>query len=263
MKTPNVTVENYAKVYEYFREIELPTTRLRRWYGAMNFLLKPRVRYADDARHDLDRIRDKKYHHIYTFNHRGDWDAYEYFSILHDVAPYDVGNIHALANSFLFEASHLRPLGKLMKDFGLMPVFLRSYYSQDKPHKDHPERLNFIPQATAGLLDLCTYMLLDRHKKLLICPEGEYNKGPVDTILPIQKGTAEIARRVAEIDGPVAITPIGLVYGKKQRRFVQPFRVSAFVERSLFVESGMSNKDITQKLNNLLLSSVKNAAERY
>jgi 1-acyl-sn-glycerol-3-phosphate acyltransferase len=263
MKASEITVENYENVYEHFGNLDLNQKAVQRWYALMNWALRPRVQYAAGARADLDQIHDQDYHHIYAFNHRGDWDACEYFSILHQVAPYDVGSVHSLANSFVFEASHLRPFGKMLKDLGLVPVFLKSYYSQDRPHRNHPERLEFLPQATEGLFDLCTSIQTDRRKKLLICPEGMYNKGRTDTILPIQRGIAEIAHRVAAIDGPVAITIIGFAYGKKPRRFVKPFGINAYVGRSIFVDSDMSKDEITKQISDGLLSSVKRAVELY
>lgn len=263
MKGSEITVENHKNVYEYFRDLELNEKAVRRWYAFMNLILKPRVHYAKNARKDLDLIRNQGYHHIYAFNHRGDWDAWEYFSILHQVAPYDVGHVHSLANSFVYEASHMRPFGKLLKTFGFVPVFLKSYYSQDKPHRDYPERLKLLPHATEGLFDLCTYIQTERHKKVLICPEGMYNKGQTDTILPLQRGIAEIAQRVASTDSPVAITMIGFAYGKKPRRYVNPRSTSAYVERSLFIETGMSTDEILEQISSKLLTSVKQAVKLY
>ena len=263
MKTSEIMVENYENVYEHFRDYELDKKGIRRLFGLGHFLFKARVNYAKGAREELDLIHDKDYHHIYVFNHRGNWDPCVYFSILRQVAPYDEGAMCLLANSFVYEAVHLRPFGKLLKDFGFFPVFLKSYYANDKPHRDHPERLKLLPPAAEKLFESLVYVQTQRRQKVLVCPEGEYNKGAPDTILTLHKGTAEIARRTAAIDGPVAITTIGFAYGKKRRRFVNPFGTSAYVGRSIFVEAGMTTDEITKRISKQLLASVKKAVRLY
>ncbi|MCA9328061.1 hypothetical protein KDA14_06030, partial [Candidatus Saccharibacteria bacterium] len=74
MKTSEIMVENYENVYEHFRDYPLNKKGIQRLFAFADFLFKARVNYAKGARKDLDLIRDNDYHHIYIFNHRGNWD---------------------------------------------------------------------------------------------------------------------------------------------------------------------------------------------
>jgi hypothetical protein len=230
-------------------------------FAITNALLRPRVYYAKGAREDLDLIRDKDYHHVYAFNHLSDWDLGVLRSIIYQIAPYDVGNTRELMNSYVFEELIARPF--LWHVTGAIPVFITPYYKYSKKHKKFPERLATIPKATEKLFDCTTYIQTQRRQKIVICPEGGYNHGPPDTLLPIRRGVGEIAHRVAQIDGPVAITTIGFAYSKKAQRLHNPWGTSAYVERTIFVKAGMTPEQIIELTRIHLLSSVQNAVALY
>ncbi len=259
MKIPEIKIENHQKIYEHLRDYKQNPKFMRRWYAFHGNLLNPRVRYAKGARKDLDLIRDKDYHHIYVTNHRGDSDGYILSAILHKVAPTDAGRVRLLTHSMGFESVFAR----LCRNLGTIPVFLKIYYTTSKRHKNHPERLAFVPEAAESMIDCLVAVMTEHRQKIFILPEGAFNLGAPDTLLPIRKGTAVVAHRVARIDGPVAITPIGIAYGKKKRRFDIPFNASLYVERPIFVESGMTVDEITEQVDATLLSSVKEAVKRY
>lgn len=259
MKMPEVTIENYKQVYEHFRDFQQSPTFIRRWYKFTSFVFKPRIQFAKGARKDLDLIHDNDYHHIYAFNHRDDWDGYVFFSILNKIVPYDVGKIRAMATSACFET----PLPQAFRATGYIPVFLKSYYAKARKHRNHPEHLALIPDTTSAMFDCFTYIMTKHRQKIFICPEGMYNTGAPDTLAPIRNGTAEIARRVAQIDGPVAITTIGLAYGKKRRRFVYPRNTSVYINRSIIVTPDMTVDDITEQIRKRLQSSVEHAVKLY
>ncbi len=263
MKLSEITVENYKEVYKHFGDLQLNQKSIKRWFAFANAFLKPRVQYARGARKDLDLIRDKDYHHLYAFNHRNDWDGYVMYSILHQIAPYDVGNIRALANSISFEARRFRPFARISKSIGFIPAFLKTYYTNGRRHKNHPERLALLPIATEAVFDCFIYVQTEHRQKVLVCPEGMYNKGAPDTLLTIRRGAGEIAQRVAQLDGPAAITPIAFAYGKKNRSVINPRNTSVFVERSIFVTPDMTVDEITEQIRKRLQASVEKAVELY
>ncbi len=259
MKMPELTIENYEKVYEYFRDFKPSQKIARRWFTFTSIVFKSRVQYAEEARKDLDLVREKDYHHIYAFNHQDDWDGYVFFSVIHQIMPQDEGRIRAMATSLCFES----PLPQIFRGVGFIPVYLRAYYAKSRKHRNHPERLALVPAATKALLDCCTYIMTDHRQKIIICPEGTYNKGAPDTLLPIRNGAAEIAHRVAKLDGSVAITAIAVAYGKKRHRVVYPRNASAYVNRPIFVEPGMTVDEITELIRKRLQSSVEHAVKLY
>lgn len=259
MNMRDVTIENYEKVYDYFRDFKQSPKFARRWYAFTGIVFKPRIHYAKGARKDLDLIRDNDHHHIYVFNHQDDWDGYVFFSALGKIAPYDVGKIRGMATSQCFES----PFPQAFRNTGYIPVFLKAYYAKARRHKSHPERLALIPAASQAMFKCFADIMTMHRQKFFVCPEGMYNTGAPDTILPIRSGTAEIALRVAKADGPVAITAIGVAYGKKRHRVVYPRRASVSVGRPIFVDGNMTTDEITKQIGKHLLSSVKKAVDLY
>jgi 1-acyl-sn-glycerol-3-phosphate acyltransferase len=254
------TIENYEKVYEHFRDYRQNQKFVHGWYSLNNFMLRPRVHYAKGARKDLDLIRDKEYHHIYVFNHQDDWDGYVCVGLLDQVAPYDVGQLRPMVASQNYQGPLLF---KAFRGIGGIPVFLRSHYAEAKKHRNHPERLDLVSAATAEALDCLADVMIQHRQKVLIFPEGRFNNGAPDTILPIFKGASIIAHRVAQVDSPVAITSVGLAYGKKRRRFTRPGNASGYVNRSIFVTPDMTIDEITELISKQLLNSVQHAVKLY
>ena len=259
MQMPKVTIENYKQVYDYFCDFQQSTKFIKRWYAFTQFAFRPRLHYATGSHKDLDLIRDKDYRHIYAFNHQDNWDGYVFFSVIGTIAPHDVGRIRAMATSACFET----PFPKAFRNTGYIPVFLKSHHAQSRKHSKHPERLALVPTATKAAFECFTSVMLNHHQNIFICPEGTYNKGAPNTLLPLRSGTAEIAHRVAQINGPVAITAIGLAYGKKRQRFVNPRGASVYVNRSIFIRPEMTVDEITELLQKRLQSSVERAVELY
>jgi 1-acyl-sn-glycerol-3-phosphate acyltransferase len=209
---------------------------------------------------EMDSIRDRDCHHIYILNHRNDWDGYIFLSVFRQIAQYDIGNIRGMVTVLCFENIFM---SRIYRGAGLIPVFLKAHLVKSKRHRNHPERLELVPAANESMFNCLTYIQTEHRQKIFIYPEGMFNTGAPDTLLPVRKGAAEIARRVAELDGPVAITTIGVAYGKKKRRIVNPRNTSVFVGRPIFVEPGMTTDEITELIRIRLLSSVKKAVALY
>jgi 1-acyl-sn-glycerol-3-phosphate acyltransferase len=265
MSVFRIKAENYEEVYDHFRDVKLNKMILVWWCASMNAIFKPRVNYAEGAREDLDLIKEKDYHHIYAFNHRRNSDGYIVVSICHQIAPQDIGNTRTLATSRIFEEKQYIPIMNIIIGSGCIPVFLKPYYKGSWRHRRHPERLGVLPHATEGLFDFLTHIQTKHRQKIIIFPEGKYNKGSApDTLLTVRRGVGEIAHRVAQIDGPVAVTTIGITYeGKKNRMIKNPRNTSVYIERSIFVEPEMAPDQITELVRSSLLSSVQNAVALY
>ena len=259
MKMPEFTIENHKKIYEYLRQYPQNKKLIRYVYSFVSFVLNPRIHYAKGACKDLDKIRDKDCHHIYVVNHRGDNDGFMYWAIVHKIMPSDEGRVRLLTHSMGYES----PLARLCRNLGTIPVFLKIYYKNANKHKNHPERLALIPDAAQSMFDCLVCVMTEHRQKLFIFPEGEFNTGARDTILPVRKGTAVVAQRVAQYQQPVAITPIGLAYGKMKHRFDKPFRASIYVNRPIFVAADMTVEEITKQVYDQLENSVKEAVRLY
>jgi 1-acyl-sn-glycerol-3-phosphate acyltransferase len=259
MKMPKITIDNHEEIYQYLGDYKQNQKFMRRVYAFYSALFRPRLIYAKGARMDLDLIRDKEYHHIYVANHRVDRDAYMSFEIMHKIMPTDAGKVRLLAHSIGFESIFAR----LCRNLGVIPAFLKIYYTNSTKHKDHPERLALVPEATQSMLDCLVYVMTQHRQKLFIFPEGIFNPGAPDTLLPIRKGTGIIAHRVAQTGDPVAITPIGIAYNKTKQQFASPFRASLYVERPIFIEPDMTVDEITELIRKRLLTSVQKAVELH
>jgi 1-acyl-sn-glycerol-3-phosphate acyltransferase len=256
-----IMIENHVDVYEHFREFKPKHKKfIQRWAALTNLIYKARITYAKGARKDLEVIRDKDYPHIYVLNHRGNWDGYIFLSVFYQIARYDLGNIRGLVTVLCFENIFM---SRIYRGAGLIPVFLKTHLVKARHHRSHPERLQLVSAANESMFNCLTYIQTKHRQKIFIYPEGTFNKGAPDTLLPVRKGAAEIARRVARADEPVAITTIGVAYSKKNQRIINPRRASVFVGRPIFVEPSMTTEEITDLIRVRLLSSVKKAVTLY
>ncbi len=257
MQEPRIALDNYKEVYDYFRDVQLPTGKLKKGYSFLNAIFEPRVSYADDASQDLVQINENEYPHIYAFNHRSNWDSVVIPSILHQIAPQDVGNLRGMTNS-----KALSLLRFIAEPMGSIPVFIKGHY------RDQPELLNMLPDAQNEMFDTFACTETELRQKIYGCPEGEYNKhGPADSLTTVRRGMAEIACRIAQTKSPVAITPTAFAYGTRNWKYARclkyPFNTSAYVERSILVEPDMSSAQVTELLRTRLLCAVQNAVALY
>lgn len=258
MKRPQVTLENYKEVYDYYRQYEQPSKALKLAYGAFNSMLHPRVTLAEGAQDDLDRIKEESVPHFYIFNHLSRFDYPIFASTLHQVSPDDIGTIRTMGADFNFRWPGFRPNfqlggGSLLDLIGAIPVFRSIDYPEADLHPVQEELFNCVRDCLAA------------GKKAAAAPEGKLNKtdDPV-TLIRFRSGVAEVISRTTELlDREAAITPYGFCYKKDPAERNKVKNVSVYVGRSLFIPPGMEVPDITEHARAGLQHTAIKAYELY
>lgn len=242
MERPEITVENYKQVYDYYRTVEQPGRVLKLAYAALNGILRPRVDLADGAQADLDRIRDESIPHFYIFNHLSKLDYPIFASTLYQISREDIGHIRTMGADFNFRRPHFRPsfqfgMGSVSDYIGAIPVFR----SVDYPDTD----LRPVQEE----LFHCVRDTLAMGQKAAAAPEGTINRtdDPVK-LLKFHSGVAEVIfRTTALLDREAGITPMGFCYKLDPEKRNKARKVSVHVGRSLFVPPGMPVSEITER----------------
>lgn len=239
---PGLTRQNYLDVYEHCRNQKPSKSFVRLGYAALDAIYRVNVDYAEGAQEDLERIDHDGLPHIYAFNHLTT-DHYVVGSVLHQVAPQDVGNIRVLGNDIT-----LRHVQKLSDAVGAIPVARRIDH-------DDPETVELCKDE---LVNCCEDIMLSGYK-LSIHPEGDTNRKDPIYMGKVKQGAALIALRMA----PSAITPIGYTYGPDNLSKPRKGHVFAHVEPTIFVNPGDTVEQTTRRIGDSLQHAVFLASAYY
>jgi len=263
MERPEIAVENYKEVYNYYRQFEQPARVLKLVYAAFNGILHPRVNLADGAQDDLDLIKRETVPHFYIFNHLSRFDYFIFASTLHQIAPDDIGTIRTMGADFNFRWPQHRQLkeGRTLQmgagpitDFtGGIPVFRSMEYPDVDLRPVQEELFNCIRDGLAT------------GQKAAAAPEGKINYDNPATLLRFRSGVAEVIHRTTELlDREAGITPIGFCYKRDLAvRRNKGKNASVHIGRTLFVPPGMEVPTITERARTDLQHAVTTAHELY
>lgn len=233
---PKYTLEEHSAAYDYCRDQRPPRWPMRLAYAALDAFYRTNIEFAERAQNDLEQVNRDGLPHVYVFNHLTT-DHFIVGSIMHQIAPQDVGNIRVLGNNVTLQ--NVRPIADMA---GAVPVYRQ---------KDFPDNLQAAGQTYPELYDCC-YDLQRQGYKISLHPEGDTNKKNPLEMTEVKKGAAVIALRSA----PSAITPIGYSYGPTNLDDPKRGRVFARVERTIFVTSDQTVEQITRRVRTALQSAV-------
>lgn len=238
---PEITLDNYSDVYEYYKDYDNDGKILGFAYHAFNKILRPRVSFAPGAKEDLDQINTESKPHIYIFNHLSKWDYFIFAATLDQIAPEDIGNIRTMGADFNFRGPKITPsqiqAGPLVDYIGGIPVFRRMDYPDAELH-----------DVQDKLFDCVAHSIISG-KKAAAAPEGKINVTNDPTkLLKVHSGVGEVATRAARTLGSdVAITPIGLCYKREKHLTRNKARkTKVFVEKSVLITPEMTANQATE-----------------
>ncbi len=263
MERPEITVENYQEVYDYYRQCEQPARILKLAYAAFNGILHPRVDLAEGTQDDLDRIKDETIPHFCIFNHLSKFDYFIFASTLYQIAPDDIGTIRTMGADFNFRWPQRRQLkekrtfqlgaGRITDYTGGIPVFRSLEYPDVDLHPVQEELFNCIRDSLAA------------GQKAAAAPEGKINYDNPTTLMKFRSGVAEVVHRTTKLlDREAGITPIGFCYKRDPTvRRNKGKNASVHIGRTLFVPPGMEVPEITEQARDNLQHAATTAYERY
>ncbi|AOW93192.1 acyltransferase [Rhodococcus sp. WMMA185] len=199
MGRPEVSLENYGDVYEFYRDHQQNRVLAKLAYAALYAKYRPRVRYADGAEARLVELLNLGTVLIIAANHISHSDQYTlaataWKSPLRRV----IGRTRVLAKDELFVDPDLR---KKLDMMGSIPVF-RS--------KNHG--LRAVADAGRLMMDISADRL-SRGDCLAIFPEGTCNEEDQTTLQSINSGIGHIVKRAGERGVSPVLLSIGISYG--------------------------------------------------
>ncbi|MFF2555101.1 lysophospholipid acyltransferase family protein [Nocardia sp. NPDC058058] len=201
MEPPEVTLENFDAVYDYYRDHRQNLLKAKAAYWLLGRRFRPRVNYAPGARKALrDFVSDGR-PLLISINHLSENDPYTvsaaaWRSPLRPV----IGHTRVLAKHEVFANPKLRNTLDMM---GGLPVF------RSKDHGTDP-----VDAASERLIDTCA-VVMARGDSIALFPEGTCNTVDHTRVLELGGGIGHIVRRARELGADPVLVSLGLSYGPR------------------------------------------------
>lgn len=248
MKKPEVTLENYEQVYDYYLDYDQPKLGAKLGHGAMALFFKPHVEYAPDAEQLVGHyLESPDIRGVVAFNHLSDKDQYVLSAMAHREPVFKslIGNTFVQSKEPLFHHPNkfIRPFLRRGVDImGAVPAFRKKDVDKSKTELRR--------MATARLLDISVRKLRSG-KNMAVFPEGTRNDIDPEVVQPLRTGIATVVGSVS-LTNEVGIIPVGFTYEHDKRR------PDIYIESPALVrEIGIDN--LLPWLQNSLQSAVDNA----
>ncbi len=213
MKKPEVTLENYEAVYEYYAQYKQPRVGAYVGHKAMSLMFKPQVEYASGAEDAIqDLVRNPNARSIVALNHLSDNDQYVVAAMAQreKVLRPMAGNTFIQSKEVLFHHPNqlLRPILRRGVDImGAVPAFRK---------KDVTEGQEDLRRAATAEMIRTSIDKLRAGQNMAIFPEGTRNKEQPETVQGLKAGITAIAGEVA-VTHEVAVVPVGFTYDGDKR----------------------------------------------
>lgn len=231
MSRPEVTLNDWREVYEYYGQHRPSSLALHTLHRAASFIYHPHVEYAEGAVDKIDELLDADTRLFIVSNHMHVLDQIPVAALMQRGPMRRViGDTVVLAKQPYFEQVWRRPLDAL----GAVPVW-REQDVQGSLRRE--EQL----QVTKALFQVVTDRMADG-ASVFMFPEGTRNRENPRELGPVKSGIGRIALACVQRDVPVAVVPVGIWPGNDTRHSFHP---NMAVGMPLDEFDGMSARQIT------------------
>lgn len=212
MKRPEVSLQNYSRVYEFYEHYRPPTVAYQLGHRALAQVYKPAVNFDPGAKEAIAQHLEGSTRLILASNHVNNQDQYIVAAMAQRerVMRPMRGRTFIPAKESLFH----NPLLRRGVDYmGAIPAF-RQKDIDTSGLGDEAGELRWCLQRNAAqrLLDI-SVARIQRGDHMAIFPEGTRNTGDAVRVQTVKRGIGEIVCGVGD-DVPVAIVPMGIYYGE-------------------------------------------------
>lgn len=265
MKRPEVTLNNYQAVYDWYQQYRQPRPITKLAYAALNRMYKPNVYYAENARDEFDEFRSDGTSQIFVFNHlTNKHDQFVASAVAHQIVPEDVGRTRVLAKDELFHGVQRRFVNLM----GAVPTFRK----KDHVTSAEAEAAGFTPIMIDQLLALqsetvdhanetmfsATGSIMAAGENMAVFGEGTHNKVDPTKLQKLRPGFARIALHAYNLGARVAVTPIGMSFGQSIDS-LNPKHAAVVVAPSIRVDAADTTDSLLENTRNLLQSAINHA----
>lgn len=210
MKRPEVLVENFKEVYEYYEQYRPGPRASKLGHLAMSLAFRPRISFADKAENEIASLIADGTRIIISANHINNRDQYVVGAaaqIEPTLRPLR-GKTFIPAKESLFQSPLLR---RCVDTMGAIPAFRAKDAMRERDQVAPAEHPQVRKLATKQLLETAIKRI-DRGDHMAIFPEGTRNTANPLEIQELKEGVGVIAVGVSP-ETNVAIIPMGICYG--------------------------------------------------
>jgi 1-acyl-sn-glycerol-3-phosphate acyltransferase len=212
MKKPQVRLDNFEAVYEYYQQHRPNKVFNRAGHLAMSLAYRPRVEFASDASETISRLIQTGKRLIIAANHVTANDQYIIASMAQREKPLKPlrGKTFIPSKELLFRNPLLR---RAVDAMDAVPTFRTKDVADPKLSPEAGQAALETQRAASNRLIETSIVKLDQGEHMAIFPEGTRNPDNPTTVQKLKKGVGIIACGVDETT-EVAFVPTGIYYGE-------------------------------------------------
>lgn len=215
MSKPEISVENYDEIYNYYAKSNTHPRFAKFGHGVMGLVYRPEASFEPGAEDQIAAHFQEGGSMIVASNHVNIHDQFSVAALAgrEDVLSPLIGNTIIPAKVSLFKYPGLR---YLVEGMGSVPTFRHKDVVSNPPQPGDQEKLKMKQSADMRLIRLMTGAL-ETGRNIAIFPEGTRNADNPARLQKIQRGVGVIAHAAGR-KANVAILPVGLSYGQSVMR---------------------------------------------
>lgn len=246
---PEVTLENYQAVYDYYQVHQQPRFKALAAYAHLARKYAPRVNLSKQTALDIKQIRDDNGSFLISVNHPTNHSDQFVLAGTAWRSPLrrNIGHMRVLGKDDLFIDKEQRKKVDMM---GSIPVFRA---------KDHS--LRAVSDAGKRMMDVCAERLFDGDD-LAVFVQGEHESEHPEQIKKINSGIAHIALRALNLGTPLHMLSIGIAYDRPgDHPSVE--HASVYINPPFQIDAANKPATITREVRDDLQTAVTKAHELY
>ncbi len=248
LKTSDYKLENYQKIYDYYRNYKPDANKIRFAANLLRFIYNPQVEISEEALSQATEHVNQNKPIIYAHNHVRIRDQFVVGTAIWAIEELKnnllKGVVIPAKSSYFTGKSKLLIPTKILEGVGMLPVFR----STDL----YGESSDLFKDSTEAYIDTCAFQL-NNGINILVTPEGTRNIKDPSKILNIKQGIAKTAIRACNLGVEPLILPAAVNYSDEKFGFYKP---DVYFGKPIFVNSKDSVLNITQELQTNLQESV-------
>ena len=245
MKRPEVILNNYQAVYDWYQQYRQPRPITKLAYAALDLYYKPDLYFAEGAREEFDQFQSDGTPQIFVFNHlTNKHDQFVASAVAHLMIPEDVGRTRVLAKDELFRGAQ----GRFVNLMGAVPTFRK---------KDHAVNIETVDRANDTMLATMG-TIVAAGENIAVFGEGTHNKVDPTKLQKLRPGFARIALHAYSLGANVAVTPIGMSFGQSLDS-LDPRKAAVVIAPSIRVEGSDTIETLVDDTRDLLQTAIDHA----
>jgi hypothetical protein len=248
MTKPEVTLENYEAVYNFYEDYRPKPEDVQKIYSKVGKIFRPNVEYAYGAQEIIADALNTGHRLIIVSNHVNYCDPPNIAALAEreQLLNTIVGNTFIPARADLFKHDKLR---NAIDDLGAIPIIRAKTIDREDRERNALRR-----KATERYLGCCVTKISEG-QHMAIFPEGTRNLDKKQLLLPVKDGLAKVIEQI-DPDIPLALVAVGIKYRERSLRGCT--NPDMYIDIPSY-QFGISQEDMTRTITNRMRSAALGA----